>query len=145
MKVKKANIDSFSDAVFKFMSTMKNNSDSCCEVCGNLNEKELFIMVFVGNRGEVKMRDISDHLNLPLSTLTSIVDKLIDKKFLDRYHSSEDRRMILVRLGEAGKESFDRFNREKAKLSQKILSSFEENEQGDVIAIFEKVATAIGK
>jgi len=54
---------------------IKSESDDCGRLCGGLNEKELIIIIHVGQNENVKMSDISENIEAPMSTLTSIVDK----------------------------------------------------------------------
>ncbi|HET7000844.1 MAG TPA: MarR family transcriptional regulator, partial [Puia sp.] len=88
----------FAASMLRFISAVKNESENCAELCGNLTEKELLILAMVGENQNVKMSDIADNLNAPLSTLTSIVDKLVERKYLTRVHSDEDRRVVNVTL-----------------------------------------------
>ena len=102
-------MNQFVSAMLSLTSAIKCESENCCQLCGDVNEKELMIIVFVGQNKSVKMSEIADNLKAPLSTLTSIADKLVANKFLVRHNSDEDRRVVKVGLGVKGLESYKRF------------------------------------
>ena len=101
------------------------------------------IVAFVGDNKSVKMSEIADYLKAPLSTLTSIADKLVANKFLVRHNSDEDRRVVKVALGEKGLESYKAFLTRKKAMTKKVLSNFNEKEQNTLINHISKLAAAI--
>jgi len=143
MTVKEDIKDRFVSSMFRFVNAVKCESEICSEICGGFNEKELQVVVFVGQHTSVKMTDISENLNSPLSTLTSIVDKLVEKKFLTRVHSDEDRRVVNVTLTIKGKNSFKTFLHRKDEMAEKILSQYNATEQANFIGYLEKMTTTI--
>ena len=145
MKAIEDNTQKFLMTMFNFMSAMKKNTSECCEMCGNINEKELLILNFVAQNDKVKMRDIADYLEVPLSTLTSMVDKLIDRNYLSRHHSTDDRRVILVSPGSVGIEVFRLFISKKQELATNILSKFNQEEQNTFIQFLQRASFAMDK
>jgi DNA-binding MarR family transcriptional regulator len=143
MAIKKENISRMGNAMFNLMYGMKKGVDDCSKVCGDLSDKEFLIITFVGQMQNVKMSEIAEHLSSPLSTLTSIVDKLVQNNFLTRYHSSEDRRVVLVALASNGKDTCDKFLEKKQSMAQDILSNFNEADQEKLIGYLERVPSTL--
>jgi DNA-binding MarR family transcriptional regulator len=143
MTVKEDIKDRFVSTMLRFVNAVKGESDVCSEICGGFNEKELQVVVFVGQLTSVKMTDISENLNSPLSTLTSVVDKLVEKKFLTRVHSDEDRRVVNVALTVKGKNSFKTFLHRKDLMAENVLSKYNATEQANFIEYLEKMSSAI--
>ena len=143
MVVKENTKERFVSAMVKFVNAVKGESEVCSEVCGGFNEKELQVIVFVGENTNVKMTDISGNLNSPLSTLTSVVDKLVDKKFLTRVHSAEDRRVVNVSLTSKGKNAYKTFLNRKDNMAEKVLSLYTIDEQAVFIEFLNKMSGAI--
>ena len=143
MSVKNDKMNQFISAMFSLTSAIKCESEHCCKICGEINEKELMILAFVGDSKSVKMSEIADYLKAPLSTLTSIADKLVANKFLVRHNSDEDRRVVKVALGEKGLESYKAFLTRKKTMTKKVLSHFHEKEQNALINQINKLAAAI--
>lgn len=141
--MKEDKMNRFISAMVNLVSAIKSESEHCCKVCGEINEKELMIIAFVGEHKSVKMSDIADNLKAPLSTLTSIADKLVANKFLNRYNSEEDRRVVKVALTEKGQESYKLFLTQKKVIAKKVLGHFNEKEQITLISHINKLAASI--
>lgn len=143
MSTKDDKIDRFISAMFSLTNAMESDFERCCKICGGINKKELMIVAFIGDNKSAKMSEIADYLKAPLSTLTSITDKLVANKFLVRYNSDEDRRVVKVALGEKGLESYKAFITRKKSMTKKVLSHFTEKEQNTLIKDIGKLAAAI--
>ncbi len=145
MELKEENINRLIYAMFNLMLGLKKGVAHCCSMCGNLSEKELTIISYVGQKQNVKMSEIADNLDAPLSTLTSIVDKLVEKKYLLRYHSSEDRRVVLVTLASNGKDTYGTFIAQKQDMAKKILKEFKTQDQENLIKFLEKIPSIMNE
>jgi DNA-binding MarR family transcriptional regulator len=133
----------FTSAMIRFVTAVKNESEICADMCGGFNEKELLIIVFVGEKDNVKMSDIADNLRAPLSTLTTIVDKLVEKQYLTRVHSDADRRVVNVTLLNKGKAAYRTFLKRKDEMTVKVLGSLTAAEQRDFIVLLDKMSSVI--
>ena len=133
----------FVASMLRFVGAVKIESEICSELCGGFNEKELLIIVFVGENKNVKMSDIADNLKAPLSTLTSIVDKLVEKQYLARVHSDEDRRVVNVTLMSKGKTAFKTFQKRKDEMAERVLSQFMGGEQTAFMDYLDKMSAVI--
>jgi DNA-binding MarR family transcriptional regulator len=129
MKVKDENKEKFANAMVNLVQAIKNNTENCGKLCGGVNEKELTVIVFVGQNQNVKMSDIADNIVAPMSTLTSIVDKLVEKNLINRDHSGEDRRVINVSLSSVGKAAYNKVVEKKKKIAETVLSKLNDKEQ----------------
>jgi len=143
MSAKDDKIDQFISAMFNLTNAIESDFEQCCKICGGINKKELMIIAFVGDNKSAKMSEIADYLKAPLSTLTSIADKLVANKFLVRYNSDEDRRVVKVALAEKGQDSYKAFLTRKRTMTKKVLSHFSEQEQNTLISDIGKLAVAI--
>ena len=143
MPAKDDKLNQFIYAMLSLNSAIKCESERCCQLCGDVNEKELMIIVFVGKNKSVKMSEIADNLKAPLSTLTSIADKLVANKFLVRHNSDDDRRVVKVALGEKGLESYEAYLTRRKAMTKKVLSRFNEKEHNTLINHISKLADAI--
>ena len=143
MPAKDDKIDRFISAMFDLTNAIESEFEHCCKICGGINKKELMIIVFVGDNKSAKMSEIADYLKAPLSTLTSIADKLVANKFLVRYNSDEDRRVVRLALAEKGMESYKAFLTRKKVNTKNVLSHFNEKEQTTLINQVNKLAAAI--
>jgi DNA-binding MarR family transcriptional regulator len=129
MKVKEDNKEFFAESIFNLFRAIKSESEDCGRLCGGLNDKELIIIIYIGKNDNVKMSDISENIEAPMSTLTNIVDKLVERKYLTRDHSAEDRRVINVSLTSNGKAAYKAVLTKRKRIAEKILSQLNEKEQ----------------
>ena len=143
MPVETGNGEKFLSAMYNLSIAIKSESEHCCKICGDLNEKELFIIAFIGEKKSVKMSDIADYIQAPLSTLTTIVDKLVTNKFLLRYNSNDDRRVVKVELDRKGKASYKEFKNRREIMANKVLGHLSEAEQETLIANLTQLVTSI--
>jgi DNA-binding MarR family transcriptional regulator len=56
------------------------------------------------------MSDLAHQLGISPSTLSSLVDRLVESGFVNRSADSRDRRTVLVSLAPAGDQLLDQFN-----------------------------------
>src|ERR1700753_2106051 len=129
MPIESGNVEKFVSVMFNLNNAIKSESEHCCKICGGLNEKELFIIAFIGENKSVKMSAIADYIQAPLSTLTTIVDKLVANKFLLRYNSNDDRRVVKVELDRKGKTSDKEFINRREIVAKKVLGHLSPAEQ----------------
>jgi len=138
-----ANGEKFLSVMFNLSNAIKSEGEHCCKICGDLAEKELFIIAFIGENRSVKMSAIADYLQVPLSTLTTIIDKLVTNKFLLRYNSNDDRRVVKVELDRKGKASYKEFKIRREIMAKKTLGHLNAVEQETLIAYLDQLATSI--
>ncbi len=132
-------------AMQNMFGAMQEKVSECSVLCGGLDKKELSILEFIGNSQDIIMRDIADFLKASVSTVTGIVDKLVNKELVLRHYSQQDRRIINIALSTKGDEMFRLYLDQKTKMCNAILSALDEREQDRLIELFEKVTTNISK
>ncbi len=84
---------------------------------------ELSLLQYVILTGEVRMKDISSSFFIKLSTLTSTIDKLERMQLVQRKHSAEDRRVILLQSTSKGMKIYRLYQLE----IRQLLSSLADN------------------
>lgn len=139
MRVEEEKIIRFTCALEKMLMKMQEVDNTCVELTKDITKREFSIITYIGKTGEVIMRDISEFLNVPMSTTTGIVDKLVDKGYLTRVHSEKDRRIVMVTLSKFGKESFELLQSTLFNMGDTMLSDLTIEEQTNLIYLLEKV------
>ncbi len=71
--------------------------------CG-LTIPQVMVMRAISALGDVTVKRISDDVSLSQATVTTILNRLEDKKLTERVRSSVDKRVVNARLTEAGTE-----------------------------------------
>jgi DNA-binding MarR family transcriptional regulator len=68
-----------------------------------LSKQEVFAMFLVQRQGEIIMSQVADYVNVPMSTATGIIDRLVRNGYMERERSDTDRRVVVIKLTEKGK------------------------------------------
>jgi len=61
-----------------------------------ISSQEMEILQYVIENGPQKMKVISEHFNIKLSSLTSVIDKAEKRRVVKRVNSKEDRRVVYL-------------------------------------------------
>lgn len=81
----------------------------------DLSITEIHTIEAIGMYNERTMSEVAQTLKITVSTLTTAINKLIKKEYVERKRIEEDRRVVLIKLTEKGKMAFklhERFHRE---------------------------------
>lgn len=70
---------------------------------------QLKTLVLLERMGALRMGSISMYLGRALSATTTVVDRLVEKKLVDRSSDPDDRRVVLCHLTDLGHDTIDRF------------------------------------
>ena len=84
-----------------------NKTDSCC--CG-ISEPECFVLVEIGRKPNISVKELAEILRLDKSGVSRTVEELVQKDYVERKPSTEDRRFVVLNLTLKGKERFEYFN-----------------------------------
>jgi DNA-binding MarR family transcriptional regulator len=117
----------------------KNNP----ETSGVVSAQESQLLLSVGTKEALKMSEIAKALQLTLSSVTALVDKLEAKAFVTRQRSLEDRRIVRVSLTAEGRKLYDLVEHAQRELSMSVLKMLSREEQDMLLALFRKVAAKL--
>jgi DNA-binding MarR family transcriptional regulator len=67
---------------------------------------EHYLIEFLGKESFASMSKLSGIFHVPPTTMTSIVDRLVQRGYIKRHRAQQDRRKVLVTLSEKGKEFY---------------------------------------
>jgi DNA-binding MarR family transcriptional regulator len=75
----------------------------------SLTMAQMKVLMLLSAIGEGRMSDLAPHLGISLSTLSSLVDRLVESDLAVRRDDPRDRRNVLVSLSAAGVVLLDNF------------------------------------
>ncbi|MBI2359208.1 MAG: MarR family transcriptional regulator, partial [Deltaproteobacteria bacterium] len=74
---------------------------------GELSSSELFALSIVGRRGRCTMSELAKECGVALSSMTGVIDRLVDKRCVQRSRDDEeDRRRVFVELDKKGEKIY---------------------------------------
>ena len=80
----------------------------------------------LGNGGN--MSAIAKKLNITMGSLTTAMNSLVNKKYVERHRSEEDRRVVFVRLTAKGVRAYRHHEDYHRQMTQAILDKLDEKE-----------------
>lgn len=96
------------------------------------------VLILQEKNVNVKVSDLSDALNLPRPGVTRTVNAMVDKGYLKKNASSEDKRVTYVLITEKGLNLFEKFNRLYFEDLAKSLNHISEEEATCMVQTIEK-------
>ncbi len=93
-------------SVQAMMVAFKEVDESCAHLVDHMGVRELHLVSHVGDHDQVSMSSIAQFLHIPMSTATSIVDKMVENGYLKRGFSPRDRRKVLILLDDDGQSVY---------------------------------------
>lgn len=98
-------------------------------VLNNLSVTEIHTIEAIGMYTERTMSEVAQDLKITVGTLTTAINKLIKKGYVERKRIEEDRRVVLIKLTKSGKLAFrlhEKFHNDMINATIEGLSNEEE-------------------
>lgn len=103
--------------------------------------QQLKVLLVIASNCPCTMGQVSKHMPiLSLSSITVIVDKLVKQGLVQRRRDENDRRAVYVDFTDKGKALFKVYRTGVLKMSAKMLASFSEKEQDEILSVYKKLA-----
>jgi len=71
---------------------------------------QCYTMIELLKTDQLKMNDISNKMNLSISTMTRNVEKLVRDGYIERTKGRDDKRQVIIKLSEKGRHTTVRLN-----------------------------------
>lgn len=109
-----------------------------------LSTNELSIIRIISEKDEIIIKDILEALDIPKSTLTSIIDRLEKRNLISRAISKKDRRSYKLELTEDGKTAQDEHIKFEEEIYGKVMISLDNyEEREDFLRLIRKITSNI--
>lgn len=102
---------------------------------------EMRIILMAGASPNLLLREYISELNIPKSTLTSIINRLERQQYLKRTISTKDRRSFGLELDKNGIEFFQEYMCYQNDMGNRILNGLNEDEQNQLISLLSKISS----
>lgn len=107
----------------------------------SLSRTEILTLLQVERNGEIIMSQIANFINIPMSTATGIIERLVRKGYMERARSESDRRLVTIRLTEDGKKLAEGIKCSMLSLAEQVLDELTEDEKKLLYNVFNKITT----
>lgn len=116
-----------------------NVGASCCGV----TLSQCHVILEIGEKGDMTISDLTDRLGLDKSTLSRTVNELVSQEVVERRPNPDDRRFVLLRLTEKGKEIFMGINETCNKGYRQIFELIPKEKHNQIVESFSLFVEAV--
>ncbi len=106
---------------------------------GQLARSEMAVLAFLADDGALAMSEISSRVGLALSSTTGLIDRLVERRLVERARSERDRRTVRVTLTTRGRRALESATADKIRLARGMLERLEAPEREAMLGLFRKV------
>lgn len=94
----------------------------------DITNNDMHVIEAIGPGEGNNMSSIAKKLNVTVGTLTTAMNNLVNKKYVERHRSEKDRRVVYVRLTAKGKAAYRHHEDYHHQMTQAILDKLSEDE-----------------
>ena len=110
-----------------------------CNLDGFVASHGSIISVLFRNNGSLTMGEIARIVGKDKSTITKLIEKLIEKGYVIKEKSVEDKRVTYIKLTNKSWEIQDDFNRISSELNNKAYNGFTEKEAETLVVLLDRM------
>ncbi|MGM0446425.1 MAG: MarR family winged helix-turn-helix transcriptional regulator [Bacillota bacterium] len=104
-----------------------------------LTKQRFMVLWYIVKNQPVNMSYLHDKMYMANSTLTVIVDRLVEDKLLKRYRNPEDRREVLLELTKKGENILGKLLNIRQSFLERALEDLSDVQKDDVIELLSLV------
>ena len=131
-------IEEMLTAIKRIVSLIKQNFERDFKKM-HVTQSQILVMRVLNQYGDMKMSDISRELDLSNSTVSGIIDRLVEKKIVKRKRSEEDRRIVMISLAEEYRQPVKKQLNAFANKMRRALSTTTEEDLDSIMQGLEKL------
>ena len=94
----------------------------------DITNNDMHVIEAIGLGEGRNMSSIARQLNITVGSLTTAMNSLVNKKYVERHRSEEDRRVVFVKLTSKGIKAYHHHEDYHRQMTQAILDKLDEKE-----------------
>ena len=94
----------------------------------DITNNDMHIIEAIGLAGGNTMSVVAKKLGITAGSLTTAINSLVNKKYVVRKRSEEDRRVVFIGLTQKGKRAFSHHKEYHKKMTEAVLEKLDEQE-----------------
>ncbi|WP_028775431.1 MarR family transcriptional regulator [Shimazuella kribbensis] len=104
----------------------------------DLSASQLYILKLLGTEGDKNCSEIAKKLDISLSAVTNLVNKLAKKRYVDRTIPAHNRRMVMLQITEKGMEKLNESDSKFMEVTNQLITDLSDEELDMLIRVYEK-------
>ncbi|WP_346353308.1 MarR family winged helix-turn-helix transcriptional regulator [Azotosporobacter soli] len=121
------------------LGVLEKSEAGCCE----LSLGQCHAIIEIGRSGEMSLMQLALVLNLDKSTVSRLVDKLVQEGLIDRQENSADRRYSSLILTEAGRAVFQSVETKMGDHFMEVLAALPQEKRMQIVESIELLGNAV--
>ena len=109
----------------------------------DITPEQLFILRYLKRNAEVSSSELSDLLCVGKSTISSIINRMVNKGYVERIPSQEDRRVVYLSLTEEGQRQHDSVEHDIYNIIQPYINKIGKERAFEYIAVLEHITEVL--
>lgn len=111
----------------------------------NIQPQDMYVLERIYLNGKMLVKDLSKQYSIPPSTLTGIIDRLENKKLIDRLRTNIDRRAIELVATPEGKIIVEKHIEEDTLFSKNFFNTLEQKKKEKLEELLSELLNSIHK
>ena len=133
-------LNQIAKAIREFYRTLKNEFNAILEL-EEFTNGEFLLLKSIAIYGHKKISEIAKELCVSMPYVTSLADKMLERGYIERTQSREDRRIIVIKLTARGKKVYNKLDAIVHKYLEKKFNKLTISELQAFEKILQKVST----
>ncbi|EIH0731280.1 MarR family winged helix-turn-helix transcriptional regulator [Vibrio vulnificus] len=132
------NLEKLNQTLTEFYDKMSSWEQSVVKETG-YSLAQIHTIEVLGCHGALRMKELAEKLGITTGTLTVQIEKLVKAELIERCALPEDRRVIVVKLTEAGQVIHRQHNQLHLDLVRELTRHIDEEQQALLLSCLEKM------
>ncbi|MCQ3930635.1 MAG: hypothetical protein DPW16_09250 [Chloroflexi bacterium] len=132
----------FASLLQHHLSQLVRAYEICDQVCSTMNgvtPAQGYTLLSLPEKGYLSMNDLSETMELAKSTMTRMVDQLVEKELVRRKPDAEDRRIVLVGLTNQGRTVRATLEKALQDFFRQVEAGLQEDERHLILRSLERI------
>ena len=112
-------------------------------VRSRLSMTQLHILWLLDHHGEMPMSKLAELLDVSMSNTTGLIDRMEEHGYIERVRSADDRRLVIVRPGEAGRRAIEENAASRRERIRAAIDRLAPESRANVLAAIREVRAAL--
>lgn len=105
----------------------------------DLTNNDMHVIEAIGLSEDKNMSSVAKKLNITVGSLTTAVNHLVKKQYVERSRSEEDRRVVLVKLTEKGLKAYRHHEEYHRQMTEAVLEKLDEKDLPVLMKVLDAV------
>lgn len=109
----------------------------------DITPEQMFILRYLKHNTFVSSSELADLLCVEKSTISSIINRMVNKGYVERVPSQEDRRVVYLQLTEDGKQQYEGMEHIIYSIIEPYISKIGEKKAFEYIEVLEHITEVL--